>query len=121
VFYAFQAHVGCLLDTKIKTVQSDWGGEYHRLHSYFSALASLIVSLARIPHSRTGWRSASTVIWWKRVLVFLLILIPLRFWDEAFLTACYLINRMPTAVLQQDTPIYRLLQVKPDYSFLRQI
>ena len=35
VFYAFQAHVERLLDTKIKAVQSDWGGEYHKLHRYF--------------------------------------------------------------------------------------
>jgi histone deacetylase 1/2 len=45
--------------------------------------------------------------------------LPLRFWDEAFLTACYLINRMPTSVLQKDTPIHRLFKVDPDYSFLR--
>ena len=35
VFYAFQAHVERLLNTKIRAVQSDWGGEYHRLHLYF--------------------------------------------------------------------------------------
>ena len=35
VFYAFQAHVERLLNTKIKAVQSDWGGEYHKLHRYF--------------------------------------------------------------------------------------
>jgi hypothetical protein len=45
--------------------------------------------------------------------------LPLRFWDEAFLTACYLINRMPTPVLNQDTPIHRLLNIQPNYSFLR--
>jgi histone deacetylase 1/2 len=35
VFYAFQAHVERLLNTKIKAVQSDWGGEYQRLHRHF--------------------------------------------------------------------------------------
>jgi mono/diheme cytochrome c family protein len=35
VFYNFQAHVERLLDYKIKAVQSDWGGEYHKLHRYF--------------------------------------------------------------------------------------
>ena len=38
VFYAFQAHVERLLDGKIKAVQSDWGGEYHRLHCYFQRI-----------------------------------------------------------------------------------
>lgn len=45
--------------------------------------------------------------------------LPLRYWDEAFLTACYIINRMPTLVLQQDTPVHDLLKIQPNYSFLR--
>lgn len=45
--------------------------------------------------------------------------LPLRFWDEAFLTACYLINRLPTRVLSNSTPITKLLNITPDYSFLR--
>uniref|UniRef100_A0A8R7QTF3 Integrase catalytic domain-containing protein n=1 Tax=Triticum urartu TaxID=4572 RepID=A0A8R7QTF3_TRIUA len=45
--------------------------------------------------------------------------LPLRFWDEAFLTACYLINRMPTPVLNKDTPLFRLFHVQPNYSSLR--
>ena len=45
--------------------------------------------------------------------------LPLHYWDEAFLTACYLINRMPTPVIKNETPIFRLLQVQPNYSFLR--
>jgi histone deacetylase 1/2 len=35
IFYDFQHHVERLLDTKIRAIQSDWGGEYHRLHNYF--------------------------------------------------------------------------------------
>jgi histone deacetylase 1/2 len=35
VFYSFQTHVERLLNAEIKAVQSDWGGEYHRLHRYF--------------------------------------------------------------------------------------
>ena len=45
--------------------------------------------------------------------------LPLRFWDEAFLTACYLINRMPTPVINNATPVFRLLNMLPEYSFLR--
>ena len=43
--------------------------------------------------------------------------LPLRYWDEAFLTACYLINRMPSPVLNNLVPITRLLHQIPDYSF----
>ena len=35
IFYTFQNHVERLLNAKIRSVQSDWGGEYHRLHAYF--------------------------------------------------------------------------------------
>lgn len=44
--------------------------------------------------------------------------IPLRYWDEAFLKACYLINRMPSRTIKNSTPITRLLNIVPEYSFL---
>jgi histone deacetylase 1/2 len=37
VFLQFQKHAEHMLNTKIRSVQSDWGGEYHRLHKYFQA------------------------------------------------------------------------------------
>lgn len=44
---------------------------------------------------------------------------PLSHWDHAFLTVVYLINRLPTKVLNFVVP-YELLHGKqPDYSFLR--
>jgi hypothetical protein len=44
---------------------------------------------------------------------------PLKFWDEAFSTAVFLINRLPSKVINNETPYERLLQQTPDYSFLR--
>jgi histone deacetylase 1/2 len=44
---------------------------------------------------------------------------PLKFWDEAFLTAVFLINRLPSKAIQNDMPYECLLSDKPDYSFLR--
>jgi histone deacetylase 1/2 len=35
IFYLFQTHVERFFNTEILDVQSDWGGEYHRLHDYF--------------------------------------------------------------------------------------
>ncbi|KAL5750487.1 hypothetical protein ACOSP7_025090 [Xanthoceras sorbifolium] len=43
----------------------------------------------------------------------------LRFWDKAFLTATYLINRMPTHVLNGKSPYTSLFGVEPDYTSLR--
>jgi hypothetical protein len=44
---------------------------------------------------------------------------PLKFWDEAFATAIFLINRLPYRVINNETPHERLLGQTPDYSFLR--
>lgn len=43
---------------------------------------------------------------------------PLKFWDEAFLAACYLINCLPSKVIQFDTPLERLFKQVPDYKSL---
>lgn len=44
---------------------------------------------------------------------------PLKFWDEAFATAVYLINRLPSKVIDNETPYARLLKQQLDYTFLR--
>jgi histone deacetylase 1/2 len=112
VFYAFQAHVERLLDAKIKVVQSDWGGEYHRLHSYFQRTGIV----HRVSCSHTSQQNGIAERKHRHLVETGLDLLahsstPLRFWDEAYLTACYLINRMPTSVLQNETPIFRLLKI----------
>ena len=44
---------------------------------------------------------------------------PLKFWDEAFLTATFLINLLPSKVIDFDTPTERLLGTTPNYEALR--
>lgn len=44
---------------------------------------------------------------------------PLKYWDQAFLTTTHLINRTPTKLLDYDTPLHQLLGAAPDYSTLR--
>lgn len=43
---------------------------------------------------------------------------PLKFWDEAFATAIFLINRLPSKVIQNQTPFEHLFTNQLDYSFL---
>jgi len=43
---------------------------------------------------------------------------PLKFWDEAFIAATYLINRLPSKVIASSTPLERLFHQKPNYSAL---
>jgi hypothetical protein len=41
---------------------------------------------------------------------------PMKYWDEAFLAATYLINRTPTKILSHDTPLHKLLGANLNYS-----
>jgi len=42
----------------------------------------------------------------------------LNFWDEAFVTAVFIINRLPSKTINHETPLGRLHQVEPNYNFL---
>jgi hypothetical protein len=44
---------------------------------------------------------------------------PLKFWDEVFSTAAYLINCTPTKLLGYSTPLEHLYNQVPDYPFLK--
>lgn len=46
---------------------------------------------------------------------------PLKFWDEAFTSAAYLINRTPSRVINNSTPLKLLFHRDPDYSFLESL
>jgi histone deacetylase 1/2 len=43
----------------------------------------------------------------------------LKYWDEALLTAVYLINCLPSKVIQSQTPMERLFDNSHDYYLLR--
>jgi hypothetical protein len=45
--------------------------------------------------------------------------VPKTCWDEACQTSCYLINRLPTPVLQNNSPFQKLFRRSPNYKFLR--
>jgi histone deacetylase 1/2 len=120
VFLKFQQLVERLFDRKILTVQSDWGGEYQKLHSYFQKVG--ITHHVSCPH--THQQNGSAERKHRHIVEVGLSLLaqacmPLKFWDEAFLTATYLINRTPTRLLGFSTPYTSLFNEKPDYSSLR--
>lgn len=119
-FTEFQTMVERLFDTKIIAMQTDWGGEYQRLNSFFTKLG--IIHYVSCPHAHQQNGPAER----KHrhiVEVGLSILaqasMPLKFWDEAFATAAYLINRTPTKLLDYSTPLEHLFKQSPDYNFLK--
>jgi histone deacetylase 1/2 len=119
-FVNFQKLVERKLDCKILTVQSDWGGEYVKLNHFFQTQG--ISHHVSCPHAHQQNGSAER----KHrhiVEVGLSVLanasMPLKFWDEAFLTATFLINLLPTKVLNFATPTEKLLNITPNYDSLR--
>jgi hypothetical protein len=44
---------------------------------------------------------------------------PVRFWDKAILTSTFLLNRLPTRVIDNASPMEQLFQSKPKYTMLK--
>jgi histone deacetylase 1/2 len=101
-------------------MQTDWGGEYQKLNTFFKEIG--IAHHVSCPH--THQQNGSAERKHRHIVDVGLSLLahasmPLRFWDEAFITACFLINRLPSRTIQNTTPLFRLFATSPDYSFLR--
>jgi histone deacetylase 1/2 len=113
VFLNFQQLVERKFDRKIITMQTDWGGEYEKLNSFFQKVG--ITHHVSCPHAHQQNDSAERKH--RHIVEVGLALLatasmPLKFWDEAFLTATFLINLLPSKVINHDTP-------KPNYESLR--
>jgi histone deacetylase 1/2 len=78
------------------------------------------VCLVLIHISRMAPLNVSIVILWRLVLLYFAHgSIPFRFWSDAFSTAYFLINRLPSRLLQTKTPLELLLHELLDYTFLK--
>jgi len=120
VFQDFQKLVERQFDRKILAVQTDWGGEYEKLNPFFRKIG--ITHLVSCPHAHQQNGAAERKH--RHIVEVGLSLLaaasmPLKFWDEAFLAATYLINRTPSKVIDFTTPLGKLFHETPDYSFLR--
>jgi histone deacetylase 1/2 len=120
VFLNFRQLVERNFDRKIITMQTDWGGEYEKLNSFFQKVG--ITHHVSCPHAHQQNGSAERKH--RHIVEVGLALLanasmPLKFWDEAFLTATFLINLLPSKVINHDTPVERLLHTKPNYDSLR--
>jgi histone deacetylase 1/2 len=118
-FHDFQNHVERLFDKKILAMQTDWGGEYQKLNSFFQRVG--ISHLVSCPHAHQ--QNGPPERKHRHIVEVSLSLLayasmPLKYWDEAFLTAVYLINRLPSKVIQSKTPMERLFGNSGDYSLL---
>ncbi|XP_060971854.1 retrovirus-related Pol polyprotein from transposon RE1 isoform X2 [Cannabis sativa] len=120
VFQNFQKQVEKYFCQSIKLFQSDWGGEYRP----FSKLLLSKGILHRKPCPHIHQQNGRIERKHRHIVESGLTLLaqaamPLHFWWEAFLTATYLLNRMPTPVLKGKSPFQCLFNSTPDYTFLR--
>ncbi|GJW41650.1 putative RNA-directed DNA polymerase [Tanacetum coccineum] len=106
--------------TKLKNVQTDWGGKFRNLALFFSSLG--IIHRRSCPHTseQNGFverRNRHVVETGLTLLA--QACVPQRFWHYAFDTAVYLINRMPSRTSTNKSPFEHIFKRSPDYSFLR--
>jgi hypothetical protein len=121
IFMEFKTHVERLIDRKIKCVQSDWGGEYKKIHNtFFHSLGNTHRVSCPHTHQQNGLAKRKHHHIVETALALLAHAhIPIKFWDDAFLTTTYLINRMPTRVIDNTSPLERFFHTPPNYSMLR--
>ncbi|KAJ0702566.1 putative RNA-directed DNA polymerase [Helianthus annuus] len=106
--------------TKLKSIQTDWGGEFRNLSSFFSSLG--IIHRLSCPH--TSEQNGTVERRHRHVVETGLTLlaqshVPQRFWHFAFEIAVYLINRMPSRTNNNTSPFEHLFKTTPNFSFLR--
>jgi histone deacetylase 1/2 len=59
VFHEFQTLVERRFDRKIKAMQTDWGGEYEKLNSFFRKVESHTLSLVLMHTNKMEWLSVN--------------------------------------------------------------
>ncbi|CAL2257777.1 unnamed protein product [Prunus armeniaca] len=90
-FITFKKMVENRFSSTIKQLQID-GGVVERKHRHIVAIGLCLLAQSQLPPS---------------------------FWVEAFSTAVFLINRLPTPQLHNMSPYEKFLQRPPDYKFLK--
>jgi hypothetical protein len=119
IFNQFKLYVERYFSCSIKSVQSDWGGEYRSLSKILQHHG--ITHRLSCPH--THQQNGAIERKHRHIVETSLALlsfasVPRQYWDDAFVTACYLINRMPTPLLKNQSPFELLFKTPPDYKIL---
>lgn len=119
-FVQFKSLVENLFERKIKTLHTDGGGEYQAFTRFVTDNG--IAFDRSYPH--TSAQNGRAERKHRHIVEMGLTLlaqagVPQKYWWDAFQTTVYLINRLPTPVLANQTPFERVYGKKPDYKFLK--
>ena len=115
IFLKFKALVENFFKTPIISIYSDGGGEYKKLNSFFTShrISHLTTPPHTLQHNGVAERRHRHVVEIGLTLLHQASK-PLSFWSHAFQVATYLINRLPTATLNYQTPFQRLFGLSPN-------
>ncbi|KAL0745399.1 hypothetical protein Bca101_102106 [Brassica carinata] len=121
-FKNFQAYVSNQYNAKIKIFRSDNGGEYTG-NAFKSHLAQHgILHQTSCPYTPqqngVAERKNRHLMEVARSMMFHTS-VPKRLWSDAVISACYLINRIPTKILEDQSPYEVLNRSKPVLDHLR--
>lgn len=120
VFKQFRELVKVQFQSNVLAVQTDWGGEFRPITKFLAELGILHRVICPHTHHQNGVveRKHRHIVEAGLTLLAQASL-PLKYWDHAFSTAVYLINRLPTPILKNQSPYHVLYKTAPDYNFLR--
>lgn len=106
--------------TKIDTLYSDNGGEFVGLCNLLAeAGISHLTTPPHTPeHNEISERKHRHVDETGMTMLTHAAM-PKSYWTYAFATATYLINRLPTPVIDMETPFHKLFGTQPNYTKLR--
>lgn len=112
VFPKFKRIVEKLFQKPIIYFYSDNGWEFIHLRSFFEAVTFSFFSL--YTWTQCYYR-ASSLLCWGDMYIVIQSNLPLKFCSYAFTIAAYLINRLPTRNLDNDSAYLRLYGTLPNY------
>ena len=121
-FVKFKLHVENLFSSTIKAFQADEGGEYTNL-AFQNFLTNHGISFRSLCPNHPKQNGLVEQKHWHIVETSLTLLahahMPNTYWVDAFNIVVYLINTLPTCVLNYLSPYGKLFQKSPTYDSLR--
>jgi histone deacetylase 1/2 len=119
IFPTFKNLVENYFKTKIISIYSDGGGEFQKLKPFLAkfGISHLMTPPHSPQHNGIAKRRHRHIIKTGLTLLHQSNL-PLKFWSHAFQTTTYLINHLPTPILNNRSPFHALFGDIPNHSKL---